>query len=107
MRVDLALMAELDRAFEKENRQNAQLSELGLSLQSTTQTAEAMQKRLIDQQERSLGTLKASYWLCLTIGTSLEHRAPGSGGNFLKPQNSDYRHGNPALARCQIKLASS
>ena len=51
MRVDLALMAELDRAFEKENRQNAQLSELGLSLQSTSQSAEAMQKRLIDQQE--------------------------------------------------------
>ena len=44
-------MAELERAVEKEARQNAQLSELGLSLQSTSQSAEAMQKRLIDQQE--------------------------------------------------------
>jgi hypothetical protein len=62
MRVDLALMAELDRAFEKENRQNAQLSELGLSLQSTTQTAEAMQKRLIDQQERILRTHSTKFF---------------------------------------------
>ena len=51
-------MAELERAVEKEARQNAQLSELGLSLQSTSQSAEAMQKRLIDQQER--GALQSS-----------------------------------------------
>ena len=69
-------MAELERAVEKETRQNAQLSELGLSLQSTSQSAEAMQKRLIDQQER--GALQSSArigaWL---VVRGLRHRQRG------------------------------